>query len=121
MPGTGFYEWQKAGKHKQPFCIRLKDGSPFAFAGLWDCYGELQTSALVTTDANALVREVHPRMPVILTPDSFGLWLDEKAERGDLLGLLRPYPAELMEGYPVSMKVNRSGVDGADLIEPQRA
>ena len=60
----------------------------------------------MTTDANALVREVHPRMPVILRPDSFGLWLDEQADREDLLGLLRPYPAERMEGFPVSPRVN---------------
>jgi putative SOS response-associated peptidase YedK len=93
----------------------------FAFAGLWDCRGELETSALVTTDANALVKGVHPRMPVILGPDSFALWLDGKADREDLLGLLRPFPAELMEGFPVATRVNRGGVEGADLIEPLRA
>ena len=60
-------------------------------------------------------------MPVILGPDSFDLWLDEKADRTSLLNLLRPFPAELMESFPVSTRVNRGTVEGADLIEPLRA
>jgi putative SOS response-associated peptidase YedK len=75
----------------------------------------------VTTSAIAMVKAVHHRMPVILGPDSFSLWLDEKAEREALLRLLRPFPAARMEGFPVSTRVNRGGVEGADLIEPLRA
>jgi len=121
IPADGFYEWTGARGKKQPYHFRLKGCKVFAFAGLWDSCGELETSALVTTNANALVKEVHPRMPVILGPDGFDLWLDEKAERDELLRLLRPFPAELMEGFPVSTRVNRGGVEGADLIEPLRA
>jgi putative SOS response-associated peptidase YedK len=121
IPADGFYEWVGAKGKKQPYHFRLKGAQLFAFAGLWDCWSELETSALVTTEANALVRPVHPRMPVILGPDSFGLWLDEKADRDSLLSLLRPFPAEMMEGFPVSTRVNRGGVEGPDLIEPLRA
>jgi putative SOS response-associated peptidase YedK len=121
IPADGFYEWVGAKGKKQPYHFRLKGGGVFAFAGLWDCWSELETSALVTTEANALVRPVHPRMPVILGPESFGLWLDEKADRDSLLSLLRPFPAELMESFPVSTRVNRGGVEGSDLIEPLRA
>jgi putative SOS response-associated peptidase YedK len=101
--------------------FRLKCSKVFAFAGLWDYWGELETSALVTANANDLVKEVHPRMPVILGPKNFGLWLDGEADREDLLGLLRPFPAELLEGFAVSPRVNRGGGEGADLIEPLRA
>jgi putative SOS response-associated peptidase YedK len=121
IPADGFYERVGAKGQKQPYHFRLKGSPVFAFAGLWDCWWELETTALVTTQANELVKGVHHRMPVILGPDSFGLWLDEKADRTSLLNLLRPFPAELMESFPVSTRVNRGTVEGADLIEPLRA
>src|SRR5262245_4534947 len=118
IPADGFYEWRGERGRKQPYHFRLKASGVFAFAGLWDRRGEREASALVTTDANELVRRVHHRMPVILGPDSFERWLDPEANKEDLLDLLRPFPAELMEGFPVSPRVNRGGVEGADLIEP---
>jgi putative SOS response-associated peptidase YedK len=118
IPADGFYEWTGPKGKKQPYHFRLKGGRLFAFAGLWDHWGELDTSALVTTDANEVVRPFHHRMPVILAPDSFDRWLDPNAERDELLGLLRPFPAGPMEGFPVSPRVNRGGVEGADLIAP---
>jgi putative SOS response-associated peptidase YedK len=121
IPADGFYEWTGPKGQKQPYHFRLKGSPVFAFAGLWDCWWELETTALVTTQANELVKEVHHRMPVILGPDSFDLWLDEKADRTSLLKLLRPFPAELMESFPVSTRVNRGTVEGADLIKPLRA
>jgi putative SOS response-associated peptidase YedK len=118
IPADGFYEWTGPKGKKQPYHFRLKGGKLFAFAGMWDHWQDLDTSALITTEANDLVREMHHRMPVILGADSFDLWLDAKADQKKLLSLLKPFPAELMEGFPVSTRVNRGGVEGADLIEP---
>lgn len=118
IPADGFYEWVGAKGKKQPYHFRLKGGNLFAFAGMWDAWQDLETSALITTEANDVVREVHHRMPVILGVDSYDIWLDEKADQKKLLSLLRPFPAKLMEGFPVSTRVNRGGIEGADLIEP---
>jgi putative SOS response-associated peptidase YedK len=118
IPADGFYEWTGPKGKKQPYHFQLKGGQVFAFAGLWDRWDELDTSALVTTDANGVVKPVHHRMPVILGPDSFDVWLDMQADPREVLHLLRPFPAELMEGFPVSTRVNRGGVDGAELIAP---
>ena len=122
IPATGFYEWQSAGgrRGKQPWYFHLGDGQPFGFAGLWttDRDGE-DTCAIITTTPNELVAEVHDRMPVILAPDAEGEWLDrEETDPGAVLGLLAPYPAEVMTGYPVSPAVNRTGNDGPELVRP---
>jgi len=118
IPADGFFEWKGAKGKKQPYYFRLKDRQVFAFAGLWERWQDFETSALVTTNANEVVQEVHNRMPVILGADSFNLWLDEKADQKKLLSLLKPFPAELMEGFAVSTRVNRGGIEGADLIVP---
>jgi putative SOS response-associated peptidase YedK len=118
IPADGFYEWVGTKGKKQPYHFRLKGGDVFAFAGLWDRWQGLETSALITTDANAVVNPVHHRMPVILGADSYDIWLDEKANRAALQALLRPFPPELMEGFTVSPRVNKGGVEGADLVEP---
>ena len=110
----GFFEWSKSssGGGKTPHYITLKDQSPFAFAGLWDLWqspeGEiLKTACILTTSPNELVKPIHDRMPVILPPDRYRPWL--KAGEGapeEFLPLLLPYPAELMQAYPVSSFVN---------------
>ena len=107
----GFYEWQKTNNGKQPYYIRMGDGSPFAFAGLWESWGkyeeEIRSCTILTTDANDLVGEVHHRMPVILPPENYDLWLDpDMREAEPLLDLLRPHPDNVMEAYPVSRFVN---------------
>ncbi len=119
----GFYEWQKTGDGKQPYYIRLQNGSPFAFAGLWevwDKYGEeIRSCTILTTDANSLVGEVHHRMPVILPSEEYGLWLDpDMGEAEPLLDLLRPYPSDVMEAYPVSRRVNKPSNDEPGCVEP---
>ncbi|MCI0456682.1 MAG: SOS response-associated peptidase [Gemmataceae bacterium] len=118
----GFYEWQKVGKHKQPHYFRLSDGRPFAFAGLWDRWegeGEvIDSCALLTTAANELVQPVHERMPVVLAPGDFGLWLDPRAQPPELEALLRPYPAEEMTAYPVGSAVNNGRHDAPDCVAP---
>lgn len=125
IPADGFYEWRKEGKRKIPVRFRMRDGRPFAFAGLWEAWrppdgqGEtLFTCTILTTDANELVQPVHDRMPVILTERSLDLWLDRDVPGEGVASLLRPYPAEEMEAYEVSTRVNYVANDDPELIEP---
>jgi len=118
----GFYEWQKTNGGKQPYYIRMEDGSPFAFAGLWESWdkygGEIRSCTILTTDTNKMVGEVHHRMPVILPPETYDLWLDpDMQETEPLLDLLRPYPDDGMEAYPVSRFVNSPSNDDERCIE----
>ncbi|HEV7902587.1 MAG TPA: SOS response-associated peptidase [Pyrinomonadaceae bacterium] len=121
IPADGFYEWQRTGGKKQPFFFRMRDESPFGFAGLWDRWqdGEgkaIESCTILTTGANEVLRPVHDRMPVILHPEEYALWLGgEERQRGLLTDLLRPYPAEAMVGYPVSPLVNSPRNKGAEL------
>ena len=118
----GFYEWRKTYSGKQPYYMRMKDGSPFAFAGLWESWKngrEIRSCAIITTEANELVGEVHNRMPVILHPEDYELWLDpDFGEKEPLADLLRPYPANEMEAYPVSRRVNSPSNDDPDCVRP---
>ncbi len=118
----GFYEWQKTDSGKQPFYIHMKDGSPFAFAGLWEDWKngeEIRSCAIITTDANDLMGEIHHRMPVILHPENYEMWLDPSFdEKEPLTALLKPYPDEAMEAYPVSRRVNRPANNEPSCIEP---
>jgi putative SOS response-associated peptidase YedK len=120
----GFYEWQKLNGGKQPFYIRLQDGRPFAFAGLWEHWkgpGDtiIESCTLLTTQPNELLRPVHNRMPVILQVKDYDLWLDTEVQQKELLQpLLRAYPSEELEAYPVSRWVNSPRNDGPQCIEP---
>jgi putative SOS response-associated peptidase YedK len=108
----GFYEWRVTPQGKVPHRILLRSEDVFSFAGLWDEWtdkgtGEvLHTFTIITTEANELVRPIHDRMPVILSPEAEELWLDENESQDDLLDLLRPYEAGEMKAYPVSSLVN---------------
>lgn len=120
----GFYEWQKTEtKHKTPYRFQLKTGEPFALAGIWeeneDEDGQtLRTFAIITTDSNALVQQVHNRMPAILTREAEKAWLDTNSTRDHVLSLLAPYPAGEMLMYEISPRVNRATEDTRDLIKP---
>ena len=119
----GFYEWQKTDNGKQPYYVRMQDASPFAFAGLWETWNgdgdEMRTCAIITTEANDLMREIHHRMPVILHPEDYEMWLDPNFEEKEpLIALLKPYPDEAMEAYSVSRRVNRPANDEPGCIEP---
>jgi putative SOS response-associated peptidase YedK len=97
----GFYEWKRAGKGKVPYRIALKTEEPFAFAGIWsaihDAQGEVQlTFAILTTEANALVAQIHTRMPVILREQDEAAWLDSSLALNVAQALLMPLPAELL-------------------------
>ena len=127
---TGFYEWQRrdggSPKGAQPYYFRLKDGKPFAFAGLWDVWRprpeeEVRSATIITCPANEVVAPVHDRMPAILTGDALWAWLDVSAAPSHLQELLRPLPADLMEAYPVSSKVNSPANDDPGCIRPLQA
>lgn len=121
----GFYEWQKpsGGKGRsQPFYIRRADRRPFAFAGLWDVWkpaeGEpLRTCTIITTGPNSLLAPIHDRMPVILDRSTLWNWL-QPAEPAALQSLLRAYPPERMEVYPIGLLVNNARLDTAEIIRP---
>jgi putative SOS response-associated peptidase YedK len=123
IPSDGYYEWKATGgKHKQPFHFRLVDGRLFAFAGLSERWHDqdgqsVETCAIITTEANAVVRPVHDRMPVILDPEVYGQWLDPRAGSDDLLLLLRPSPAEALTAFPVTSHVNNAKNQGAECLQ----
>jgi putative SOS response-associated peptidase YedK len=107
----GFYEWQKVNGRKQPYFVGLQSDRPFGLAGLWERWdkgGEpVESCTILTTDANELMQPIHERMPVILPPDQYGLWLDPRCQdAGKLAKLLRPFPSTGMMAYPVSTLVN---------------
>ena len=127
VPADGYYEWQREGRmgqRKQPFYIRLRDGRPFAFAGLWEGWvgpdGTLvESCAILTTEPNESLTHIHDRMPVILAEAAYDQWLDPAIRQAQLLQpLLRPYPPEEMTAYPVSLRVNDPAHDDAACIAP---
>jgi putative SOS response-associated peptidase YedK len=123
IPADGFYEWKRTNGAKQPYYIHMKEGRPFAFAGLWESWKddggpEIRTCTILTTKPNALAGEIHNRMPVILPTGSYDVWLDPEADRDELYGLLAPYPEDEMEAYPVSRFVNSPQNNDPRCIEP---
>ena len=138
VPADGFYEWVDEGDGKQPYRVAFEDDRPFAMAGLWatweteveqvglDAFGDgggatterrrLDTFAVVTTEPNDLVADLHHRMAVILGPDERQAWLD--ADPADAVDLLDPHPADEMRAYPVSTAVNDPSNDASALAEP---
>jgi putative SOS response-associated peptidase YedK len=129
----GFYEWKTTGKAKQPFHIRMRDGRPFGFAGLWEKWEyegkTIESCTILTTDANATVSPVHNRMPVIVDPLYFQDWLTTASTAGKsregsdsaAAGYLGPYPAELMTAMAVNSVVNNTRNRGPDCLEPAAA
>lgn len=123
----GFYEWQKTEKKnvKIPMRFVLKNGEPFALAGLWDLWqkpdgDKLLSFTIITTNANDLVGRIHDRMPVILRKEDEDIWLDTNSKGIDkLVSLLKPYPSDMMEGYEVSTLVNSPKNDTPECIQPK--
>ncbi|MBI3169999.1 MAG: SOS response-associated peptidase [Chloroflexi bacterium] len=122
----GFYEWKSlpGGKTKTPYFIHMKDRKPFAFAGLWDEWqspdgGALRTCTIITTDPNELMSSLHNRMPVILHPKDYDLWLDPAPQTPDkLVHLIKPFPTDAMSAHPVSTLVNKPSNDRPECIVP---
>jgi putative SOS response-associated peptidase YedK len=111
------------GKQKIPYRIALKSGEPFAFAGIWEENTDedghpLKTFAIITTGANPLVGLVHTRMPVILRPETERQWIENETTAERLLQLLSSYPANLLQRYEISPRVNRTTEDSPELIKP---
>ncbi len=112
IPADGFYEWLKSGKAKQPFLIRLRQGQPFAFAGLWECWRDkdgqhVESFTILTTQPNSVAGKIHNRMPAIVDPAHYEAWLDPKQQDPEALrSMLKPYHAEQMESFPVSSQIN---------------
>jgi putative SOS response-associated peptidase YedK len=123
LPVDGFFEWKaiRGQKAKQLYTIAMKNGSPFGIGGLWENWkdptsGEwVRTFAIITTDANELVAEVHDRMPLILAPTDYARWLSDEPDPGDLK---RPFPAEPMRMWPISTRVNKPENDDPSIVEP---
>jgi putative SOS response-associated peptidase YedK len=124
IPADGFYEWVRRGTSKQPFCFEVNDGELFAFAGLWDGWKDsngkwVKTCSILTTTPNAVTSTVHDRMPVILDPDNYDLWLDPGMQNVAAVSeLLKPYDASLMRCYPTSSRVNNVVNDDAECSQP---
>lgn len=132
IPTDGFYEWQQLpdcsrGK-KQPYFIHRPDDGPFAFAGLWETWKRadeqlvIESCTIVTTEANATLRELHERMPVVLAPCDYAMWLDPKVEDpAAVQHLLAPCAEEELVAEPVSTHVNRVANDDPQCVEVQRS
>jgi putative SOS response-associated peptidase YedK len=124
IPADGFYQWQKQGskKSKQPFLVRRRDGRPFALAGLWEVWHNpdqqaAESCTILTTDGNEAVRPLH-RMPAILQPKDYDLWLDSQVQEPERVqSLLRPYRNEGLELFPVSCRVNNPRNDDARCLD----
>jgi putative SOS response-associated peptidase YedK len=120
----GFYEWLRTGKTKQPHCFEVGEGGLFALAGIWDRWKDpggqwVKSCSILTTTPNAVTSAVHDRMPVILDPHRYDLWLDPGMTNvATAYDLLKPYDARLMRCYPVSTRVNHVMNDDEECSKP---
>jgi putative SOS response-associated peptidase YedK len=123
VPVDNFYEWKQMGTGKQPYVIALSNRGLMALAGLWENWrspaGEwMRTFAIITTAPNELCAELHNRMPSVLKPAAWPLWLgEEPAEPAELKALLKPFPSEEMTCWPVSARVGNVKNNDPSLIE----
>jgi putative SOS response-associated peptidase YedK len=121
IPASGYYEWQDTPDGKQPYYFTRRDEQPITIAGLWDTWHDRQAGetikscAMIITNANEFVGEVHDRMPVILEANQFEPWLSGSAD----VELLKPAPSDVLQRWPVSKRVNssRASDDDTTLID----
>jgi putative SOS response-associated peptidase YedK len=124
IPADAFYEWMRTGKTKQPYCFEVGEGELFAFAGLWDRWKDpsgswVKTCSILTTTPNSITAPVHDRMPVILDPDSYDLWLDPGMKDVSAASdLLKPFDARQMRCFPVSNRINSAVNDDPECCQP---
>jgi putative SOS response-associated peptidase YedK len=122
VPASGFFEWQHSDNVKTPFFISMADDNPMALAAIWEHWKTpdnsiLETCAILTTSANKLMETIHDRMPVILHPQEYSLWLDREISDPETLNqLFKPYPSDVMKAYKVSSLVNNPRNDGVECI-----
>jgi putative SOS response-associated peptidase YedK len=123
-PGRRILRVAAEGKAKQPCCFEVNNGELFTFAGLWDRWKEpngqwLMSCSILTTTPNAVTSAVHDRMPVILDPDSYDLWLDPGMTNVEAVSeMLKPLDARLMRGYPISTRINHVANDDPECSAP---
>ena len=122
VAADGFYEWQRSSGGKQPYLLRLNNGVPFGFAGLWDCWRSpdgraLDTFTILTTTANALVEPIHKRMPVMLNRQQREAWLVPWTGSESIHQFCEPFPASAMEAIPVSEYVNNPAHDSVKCLQ----
>lgn len=124
VPASGFYEWKRNGTHKTPYFIHRSDEGAICFAGIWDRWDVkdgsiLHSFSIITTRANALVKPIHDRMPVMVHESDEARWLNnDEHDPEHLQSLLQPYPAKEMSAYAVSPVVNGVEHDSADCLAP---
>jgi putative SOS response-associated peptidase YedK len=133
IPADGFYEWKVVGKDekgkpkKQPMFIHRIDGEPIVMAGLWERWrgperdwdDALHSTTIITTSANSFMADIHDRMPAMISPANWDLWLDPANDDAEaMMGLLVPAPEGLLAAYPVDPQVGNVRNNGAELIEP---
>jgi len=118
IPASGFYEWNREGDEKLPWYISPKADAFMGFAGVWQSWGEdqIQSCAIVTTDANDTLRPIHHRMPVILDAKDWALWLGENGKGA--ARLMRPAPDDALQAWRVDQSVNSNRAQGPHLITP---
>jgi putative SOS response-associated peptidase YedK len=123
IPADGFYEWHEEGGNKRPHHIGRKDCAPFAMAGLWDIWngpqGEVFSCSIIVTDSNLFMKRLHDRMPVILDPKGYDVWLDpDNHDTASLKKLLVPAPEDLLTEWEVSRELNNPRHEGAGCAMP---
>lgn len=122
IPASGFYEWKTVGRRKLGHVMRPRNGKPLAFAGVWDVWGEhpnfVFTCAILTVPANNLLKDLHHRMPAILTRDDFAAWLDPATPIPDLLKLLVTRPDDELSRQEVGPAVNSWKIDSPECLRP---
>jgi putative SOS response-associated peptidase YedK len=124
IAADAYYEWKALAHGKQPYAIQMQDGEPFAFAGIWECWsrGEqrVESCAIIVTVANELTQAIHDRMPVILAPEDYAVWMDPTlTDKQGLLELLKPCPSARMRTFSVSKRVNNPRYDTPELLLPE--
>ncbi|MEW5421514.1 SOS response-associated peptidase [Amorphus sp. 3PC139-8] len=125
IPASGFYEWQKRkGTRSQPYLIRPSEGDLVAFAGIWEDWtdpdgGVIETAAILTTAANATLSPIHDRMPAVVQPEDFALWLDTRSvDAKTATSILRPAPEDTFEAVAIGSRVNAVGQDDPGIQNP---
>ena len=124
IPATGFFEWKKVDRNKQPYFIHLNDSELFSFAGIWSQWIDPKTDtaidsfSIVTKEAEESIRDIHKRMPVMLHPNEKSIWLEQNSSTKDLKDLINRDHGSKIQFHPVSSRVNSPQNNDASLLEP---
>lgn len=122
IPADGFFEWMKTEGGKQPYLIHLASGEPFCFAGLWEHWERdgqvVESCTIITCEPNELMARMYDRMPVILPPKQYDLWMEPTTPLDQLKAVLGPFPADALLAVPVSKAINSPQNNRPELLEP---